>query len=153
MEILRPTVLSKLDHVHTNMQITSISYSSKSKTDLIPITAVHRYFLVVNAIAGSYAAGSLFYSVAAGRCFKHDAALVLSILDLIILALLFSANGAAAAVGLIGRDGNSHVQWRKVCDVFDGYCHHMAAALVLSLMGCFAFLWLALLAVLGLRKK
>lgn len=108
---------------------------------------------MVNAIAGSYAAGSLFYSMAAGRSFKHDAALVLSILDLIILALLFSANGAAAAVGLIGRDGNSHVQWRKVCDVFDGYCHHMAAALVLSLMGCFAFLWLALLAVLGLRKK
>uniref|UniRef100_A0A2N9EC24 CASP-like protein n=1 Tax=Fagus sylvatica TaxID=28930 RepID=A0A2N9EC24_FAGSY len=110
------------------------------------------YFLVSNAIACSYAAGSLAYSLAA-RSFKHDVELVLSILDLVIMALLFSANGAAAAIGIIGRDGNSHTQWRKVCDIFDGYCHHMTSALVLSLIGSFAFLLLVFFAVLGLHKK
>ncbi|XP_059437815.1 CASP-like protein 1E1 [Corylus avellana] len=110
------------------------------------------YFLVTNAIACSYAAGSLAYSIAAPS-FKQNAALVLIFLDLIIMALLFSANGASAAIGIIGQHGNSHVQWRKVCDLFDDYCHHMAAALVLSLLGSFAFIWLVVLAVLGLRKK
>ncbi|XP_041016755.1 CASP-like protein 1E1 [Juglans microcarpa x Juglans regia] len=125
----------------------------------IPLTAKWQYmsafvfFLVTNSVACAYAAGSLVYSVAA-RSFKHmNAALALSILDLIMMALLYSANGAAAAIGLVGRDGNSHVQWRKICDVFDGYCHHLAAALVLSLIGSFAFLGLVLLSVLGLHKK
>lgn len=112
----------------------------------------YRYFLVSNAIACSYAAGSLAYSVAA-LSFKHNATVVLIILDLIIMALLFSANGASAAVGIIAQHGNSHVQWRKVCDLFDDYCHRMAAALILSLLGSFAFIWLVVLAVLGLRKK
>jgi uncharacterized protein (TIGR01569 family) len=116
------------------------------------VYVVIRYFLVSNAIACSYAAGSLAYSLAA-RSFKHDVELVLSILDLVIMALLFSANGAAAAIGIIGRDGNSHTQWRKVCDIFDGYCHHMTSALVLSLIGSFAFLLLVFFAVLGLHKK
>lgn len=69
------------------------------------------------------------------------------------MALLYSANGAAAAIGVVGRDGNSHVQWRKGCDMFDGYCHHLEAAIVLSLIGSFAFLCLVLLSVLGLHKK
>ncbi|KAK4558635.1 hypothetical protein RGQ29_008091 [Quercus rubra] len=112
------------------------------------------YFLVSNAIACSYAAASLVYSLAVSSSFNQDAVvLVLSILDLVIMALLFSANGAAAAIGIIGRDGNSHVQWRKVCDMFGAFCHHFTAALVLSLIGSSAFLLLVAFAVLGLHKK
>ncbi|XP_041020414.1 CASP-like protein 1E1 [Juglans microcarpa x Juglans regia] len=112
------------------------------------------YFLVSNAIACSYAAGSVVYSrINAARSYKHNSAMVLSILDLIIMPLLFSANGEAAAIGIIGHDGNSHLQWRKICDVFDGYCHHIEAASVLSLIGSFTFLLLVLLAVLGVHKN
>jgi uncharacterized protein (TIGR01569 family) len=118
----------------------------------ILLALAYRYFLVTNAIACAYAAGSLAYSIAAPS-FKQNAALALIFLDLIIMALLFSANGASTAIGIIGQHGNSHAQWRKVCDLFDDYCHHMAAAIVLSLLGSFAFIWLVILAVLGLRKK
>lgn len=138
------------------MKFSLNSFNSKLKTrDLILIdlvTLANRYFLVSNAIACSYAAGSLAYSMAA-LSIKHNAALVIIFLDILIMALLFSANGASAAVGFIGQHGNSHVQWNKVCDLFENYCHQMAAALVLSLLGAFAFIWLVVLAVLALRKK
>ncbi|KAG2697295.1 hypothetical protein I3760_07G099600 [Carya illinoinensis] len=151
-------VAAVLVGVTRETKIVSITISQGLPVLHLPFTAKWQYmsalvfFLVTNSVACAYAAGSLVYSVAA-RSFKHNAALVLSILDLIMMALLYSANGAAAAIGLVGLDGNSHVQWRKVCDVFDGYCHHLAAALVLSLVGSFAFLCLVLLSVLGLHKK
>ncbi|KAI3830776.1 hypothetical protein MKW92_038142 [Papaver armeniacum] len=54
-------------------------------------------------------------------------------LDLIILSLLGSANGAAAAVEVLGYLGNSHTQWNEVCNVFDRYCRHTYNTIILSL--------------------
>ncbi|KAI4301348.1 hypothetical protein L6164_034636 [Bauhinia variegata] len=114
------------------------------------------YHLASNAIACSYAAASLVIS-AKGRSSSGNRIplleLLLTALDLVMAALLFSANGAAAAVGVIGRHGNSHVQWMKVCDVFDGYCRHMTAALVMSLLGSTVFLLLVLHSVVKLHNK
>ena len=66
------------------------------------------YFLISNAIAFSYAASSLVASVAV-RTSKDKTGTVLVIIDMTIMALLFSANGAASAVGVLVQDGNSHV--------------------------------------------
>ncbi|TKY61827.1 CASP protein 1E1 [Spatholobus suberectus] len=112
------------------------------------------FFLVSNAIACSYAAVSLVFTAMARSSGKNDAALlVLTALDLVMMALLFSANGAASAVGVIAQKGNSHVQWMKVCDVFDAYCRHVTAALVLSLIGSTVFLLLVLHSVLKLHYR
>lgn len=70
-----------------------------------------------------------------------------------MVALLFSAGGAALAVGLIGYQGNSHVQWNKVCNAFDKFCQQVAAAIVVSLCGSAVYLLLVLLAALNLHKK
>ncbi|KAF4356064.1 hypothetical protein G4B88_015344 [Cannabis sativa] len=72
---------------------------------------------------------------------------------MMMVGLLFSSNGAAAAVGLIGLQGNSHVQWKKVCNVFDKFCHQGAAAVVLSFLGASAFLLLAMLTIKRLHRK
>lgn len=42
--------------------------------------------------------------------------------DLLALALLFSAVGAAAEFGILGERGNSHVRWAKVCNVYGAFC-------------------------------
>ncbi|KAK2990575.1 hypothetical protein RJ640_019855 [Escallonia rubra] len=111
------------------------------------------YFVVANAIACSYAAGSLAFSTVSGGAGKNGSTLALLISDLIMVALLFSANGAASAVGVIALTGNSHVQWHKVCHVFKKYCHHGAASIVMSMLGSGAFLWLVVFATLSLHKK
>ncbi|MBA0686160.1 hypothetical protein Goari_013775 [Gossypium aridum] len=50
------------------------------------------------------------------RTSKDKTGLVVVILDMAIMGLLLSANGAAIAVGILGQYGNSHAQWRKVCN-------------------------------------
>ncbi|KAM7495912.1 hypothetical protein LguiA_020326 [Lonicera macranthoides] len=122
----------------------------------IPLTAKWNdlsssvYFVVANAIACAYSVASLVLFMLKGGGKK---ALGLLISDLIMVALLFSANGAMAAIGLIGLNGNSHVQWHKVCNVFETYCHRAAASFAMSMLGSFIFLWLVVLATLDLHKR
>ncbi|XP_052190377.1 CASP-like protein 1E2 [Diospyros lotus] len=110
------------------------------------------YFVVANGIACTYAALSLALTLATKGGRKGLASTII-ILDLVMVALLFSGNGAAAAVGVIGFDGNSHVRWQKVCDKFGKFCHQFAAALALSLLGAMAFMWLVVLNALKLHKN
>jgi len=70
---------------------------------------------------------------------------LITILDALMVALLFSGNGAATAIGVLGYQGNSHVRWKKVCNVFDKYCHQVAASIILSQLGSLAFLLLVVL--------
>lgn len=107
-----------------------------------------RFFLVSNAIGCSYAAASLVISAMARSSGNRTWVLAVTMADLVIAALLFSANGAASAVGVLGQKGNSHVQWMRVCNVFDAYCRHMTAAIVLSVIGSTVFLFLVAHSVL-----
>ncbi|PIA44636.1 hypothetical protein AQUCO_01700316v1 [Aquilegia coerulea] len=110
------------------------------------------FFMVINIIACVYAAISLVLSIASGAGSK-GLFLMLIILDLVMAALMFSANGAAAAVGMIGLHGNSHVRWNKVCDVFGSNCRHVVASVVVSTIGASVFLLLIVLAVVSLQKR
>ncbi|TKY72005.1 CASP protein 1E1 [Spatholobus suberectus] len=65
---------------------------------------------------------------------------LITVLDALMVALLFSGNGAAIAVGILGLQGNSHVHWNKVCNVFGKFCDQVAASLFISLLGSIAFL-------------
>lgn len=103
---------------------------------------------MANIIAGSYAAISTLIALGTRKLAK-----IFVVFDLLMVALLFSANGAALAVGLIGYQGNSHLQWNKVCDVFDKFCEQAAVSFVLSLIGSVAFLALVAVGALTLHKR
>ncbi|KAK9052811.1 hypothetical protein SSX86_029441 [Deinandra increscens subsp. villosa] len=124
----------------------------------LPVTAkwLHMsafvYFVIANAIACSYTALSLILTLATKGGTKKVSVMV-TILDLVVVALLFSAIGASGAVGLIGYQGNSHVQWEKVCNVFDKFCHQVAAAMALSFIGSIAYLLLIELAVFDIYRR
>lgn len=113
------------------------------------------YFVAVNAVACVYAATSMAFPRLItggnrGRNWK-DSVLVVA-LDLIMVALLFSANGASAAIGIIALNGNSHTQWHKVCYAFKRYCIQGAAALAMSMLGSFFFICLVLLFTFNLHR-
>ncbi|XVF28403.1 hypothetical protein REPUB_Repub15cG0026500 [Reevesia pubescens] len=110
------------------------------------------YSMVADIIACSYGAISMLI-VLGTRNAKTGLAQIIIVFDLIMVGLLFSANGAALAIGLMGYKGNSHVQWKKVCNVFDKFCHHVAISVVLSLVGSLAFMALVALAVLSFHKR
>ncbi|XP_024961555.1 CASP-like protein 1 [Cynara cardunculus var. scolymus] len=75
------------------------------------------------------------------------------ILDALLLAIMASATGAAGAVAYIGFKGNSHTRWNKVCDIYDSFCGHVAASVVLSALPSVALLLLVWLSVFVLSKK
>ncbi|KAL8162798.1 hypothetical protein V2J09_014287 [Rumex salicifolius] len=107
------------------------------------------YFIVANSIASFIAALTLVLTLARPRCNT----ILKAAGDVTTAALLFSANGAAGAVGVLGYKGNSHVMWNKVCDNFGGFCHGVLASLLISLLASIVFLLLVFLALRSLRKN
>lgn len=114
---------------------------------------LHRYFVVTNSIACSYGAISLIIVLANRGKRTGVLATTILILDILMLALLASGIGAASAVGVLGYNGNKHVHWEKVCHVFGKFCHQVSGAIVVSLLGSLAYLFLLVLAALDLHKK
>ncbi|XP_022943606.1 CASP-like protein 1E2 [Cucurbita moschata] len=110
------------------------------------------YLLATNVIACSYSFLS-FVFLLKNKNKDSILALLVIVLDTVMVALLFSSSGAAAAVGVIAYHGNSHVQWNKVCDVYGRFCKQMAASTVLSLAGAVVFMLLVVLASVGLQKR
>ncbi|KAK4744539.1 hypothetical protein SAY87_010851 [Trapa incisa] len=111
------------------------------------------FFVVANAIACGYAALSfLVLLFSRGRKAATTVALI-TMADIITVALLFSGCGAGAAVGIIGKYGNTHMRWKKACNVFGGFCDRVMAAFVLSLVGSLGFVLLASFSVMGLRRS
>ncbi|KAK7348204.1 hypothetical protein VNO80_22754 [Phaseolus coccineus] len=110
------------------------------------------YFLVTNAIACTYAALSLVLALV-NRGKSKGLWTVITVLDAFMVALLFSGNGAAAAVGVLGYKGNSHVNWKRVCNVFDKFCDQMAASIGVSFIGSLAFLLLVIIPVVRLHPR
>ncbi|XP_008799284.2 CASP-like protein 1E2 [Phoenix dactylifera] len=110
------------------------------------------YFLVANVIACVYSAISLAISTAK-RASRSNLPLLFSIVDIAMVALLFSGNGAAMTFGLLGAHGNSHLQWKKVCNVFEKFCFDVAVAGIVSMLGSLAYVLLVLLAIVSLHKR
>lgn len=108
--------------------------------------------MVTNIIACSYAALSMLLTFTSkGENIILE--LMIFILDTLMVALLFSSTGAAAAVGLIGYHGNSHVRWEKVCNVFGKFCRQAAASIVVSTIGAVAFILLVVFSAMRIYKK
>ncbi|MQM14212.1 hypothetical protein Taro_047145, partial [Colocasia esculenta] len=110
------------------------------------------YFIVVNSIAWAYAAISLALS-AANRGRKKCGGLLLFAGDLVVVLFLLTGNGAAAAIGYVGKNGNSHMRWNKTCDTFGRFCMLVTASVGASLLGCLAFALLLLVAFLGAHRR
>lgn len=71
----------------------------------------------------------------------------------LILGVVVSATGAAGGVAYVGLKGNEHVQWQKVCNVFDKYCRHIAGSLAVSLFASVVLVLLIWLSAFTLHKK
>ncbi|KAL6884682.1 hypothetical protein ACP4OV_010618 [Aristida adscensionis] len=119
----------------------------------VPVTAkwsystAFVYFVVANAMVCAFSA------VALAACRRRGAAVAVMVGDLLALALLFSAVGAAAEFGILGERGNSHVRWAKVCNVYGRFCERAMAAVIVSMLAAFANLVLLMLTILDVHKN
>ncbi|RWR94690.1 CASP-like protein 1E2 [Cinnamomum micranthum f. kanehirae] len=124
----------------------------------VPVSAKMRYsssfvfFVVANAIACAYSAFSLLVTIGGSKG-SRALALGITILDVIMVALLFSGNGAATTVGLLGYKGNSHVGWNKVCNTFEKFCRNVMASLIVSQIGSISFVLLVAISIFDLHRR
>ncbi|KAH6756182.1 hypothetical protein C2S53_004281 [Perilla frutescens var. hirtella] len=123
----------------------------------VPLTSKWQYlsafvfFEVADAIACGYAAISLILTLIMNG--KKGITMMIIFFDLVMVALLFSGVGAAAAIGFMGYKGNSHVRWNKVCNVFEKFCAQAAAAVGISAVAATVFLLLVLRATFNLYRR
>ncbi|XP_011627414.1 CASP-like protein 1E1 [Amborella trichopoda] len=106
------------------------------------------YLLVANVIASVYAFLSLIL-----QAFGKRSSLLLCTCDVVMFGLLFSSVGASGAIGVVAHNGNSHVKWNKVCDVFDQFCKQVGAATLVAFFGALTFLLLLFLSLFNLHRR
>ncbi|KAI3459303.1 hypothetical protein Pfo_015966 [Paulownia fortunei] len=113
------------------------------------------YFVAALSVAGLYSIITTLLSFYAllkpGCCPKLLSHFV--IFDVLLLGVVAAATGSAGAVAYIGLKGNSHVGWRKICNVYDEYCKHIGASVAVSLFASIVLAFLILLSVYSLSKK
>ncbi|CAA7057616.1 unnamed protein product [Microthlaspi erraticum] len=117
----------------------NVSTTAKS-TDLSAFV----FNISANAIACGYTAISIvIMMISKGR--SKGLLMTLLVGDLVMVGLLFSGTGAAGAIGLMGMQGNKHVMWKKVCNVFGKFCHQAAASVAVTFLASLVFMLLVVL--------
>ncbi|GLJ25241.1 hypothetical protein SUGI_0483170 [Cryptomeria japonica] len=129
----------------------------------IPVTAKFHYtpafvfFVAVNGIACGYALVTLISSVVVKHVLKskhtdlHEC--LVGLLDLVTVATLSAGASAAAAISEVGKNGNKHSQWNKICDKVGRFCDRGGGALIASFAGVLAFMLLSHITTYSLYKR
>lgn len=69
-----------------------------------------------------------------------------------IMPLASAGDGAAAFMSELGRNGNSHARWAKICDKFGTYCNRGGGALIASFIGIILLLIITVMSITKLLK-
>ncbi|KAL4200554.1 hypothetical protein AMTRI_Chr02g211740 [Amborella trichopoda] len=118
------------------------------------------FFVVANAIACLYSLVMLLVCLAdLIRLLGNNSyvskvhGLLVIVLDLVMVALVTAGASAATSVAELGKNGNKHANWSKICDKFETYCDHGAGALIASFIGALIFIFLTLFSITDLYKE
>ncbi|XP_051125666.1 CASP-like protein 1 [Andrographis paniculata] len=113
------------------------------------------YFVAAHSVAGFFGIVSTLLSFYGLKkpAFSQKASSHFVIIDVLLLGIVASATGAGSAVAYVGLKGNSHVQWGKICGLYDSFCRHIGASMAVSLFGSVVLTLLVLLSLYSLSKK
>ncbi|CAA3016763.1 CASP 1B2 [Olea europaea subsp. europaea] len=89
----------------------------------------------------------VFFVIANGNASLHN--LLMLIMN---VALVSGGVNAAAFMGQLGRDGNSHARWNKICDKFDSYCDRGSGAMLASFIGLGLMIIINIISIVKLRS-
>ncbi|KAF8104389.1 hypothetical protein N665_0172s0023 [Sinapis alba] len=94
------------------------------------------YFVVANAMVSFHNLLMIALQLFGGKTeFTGFRLLSIAILDMLNVTLISAAANAAAFMAEVGKNGNKHARWNKICDRFATYCDHGAGALIAAFAG------------------
>ncbi|XP_051128883.1 CASP-like protein 1B2 [Andrographis paniculata] len=84
--------------------------------------------------------------------FKGFAPLAIPLLDMANVAIVSGGASAAGFMGQLGRDGNSHAKWNKICDKFETFCDRSGGAIIASFAGLTLMIIICSISIAKLRN-
>lgn len=84
-------------------------------------------------------------------CMKIDLLIIYFWVKL-TMALASAGDGAATFMSELGKNGNSHARWNKICDKFESYCNRGGGALIASFIGFILLLIITIMSIAKLLK-
>ncbi|EYU19080.1 hypothetical protein MIMGU_mgv1a024780mg [Erythranthe guttata] len=89
----------------------------------------------------------VFFVIANGIASLHN--LLMLVMN---VAIVSGGASAAAFMGQLGRDGNSHARWNKICDKIDSFCDRGGGAMIASFIGLVLIIIICSLSIIRLRR-
>ncbi|CAL0320197.1 unnamed protein product [Lupinus luteus] len=77
---------------------------------------------------------------------------MIAILDMLVMGLASSGDGAASFISELGKNGNKDARWNKICDKFENYCSQGGGALIASFIGLILLLIITVMSITNLIK-
>ncbi|KAH9615545.1 hypothetical protein KSS87_023613 [Heliosperma pusillum] len=112
------------------------------------------FFVVANGLASLHNILALTLYVFGAKLDRKGVGFtIISIFDIINLAVLAAGTSSAAFMADLAKHGNSHSAWNKVCDKFESFCNHGAGALLASFIGLAILLLLTLVSNFRLHQN
>ncbi|XP_077253271.1 CASP-like protein 1B2 [Tasmannia lanceolata] len=111
------------------------------------------FFVTANAIASFHNLLMLVLGLVRKKFDFKGLELLATLTDMMMVALVSAAAAAASAMAELGKNGNSHAKWNKICDNFGSYCDHGAGALIASFLGVALLMSLTALSITTLYKN
>lgn len=68
------------------------------------------------------------------------------------VVLASAGDGAATFMAELGKNGNSHARWNKICDKFHTFCDHGSGALIASFIGLLILLIVNVISITKLHN-
>ncbi|KAL5977346.1 hypothetical protein ACLOJK_021692 [Asimina triloba] len=113
------------------------------------------FFVVANATACFHNMSLLLLRLYGNKLKAKvkELGLLLTISDMVMVALLSAAAAATAAMAELAKNGNKHARWNKICDRFNAFCDHGGGALIASFIGVVLLMTLNVLSTIELYKN
>ncbi|KAK2634575.1 hypothetical protein Ddye_029367 [Dipteronia dyeriana] len=77
---------------------------------------------------------------------------MVAVLDMVNVGLVSGGVNAAVFMAELGKNGNDHARWNKICDKFESFCNHGAGALIASFVGLALMLIISSISIIKLVK-
>ncbi|CAF2236445.1 hypothetical protein HID58_029561 [Brassica napus] len=94
------------------------------------------FFVIANAMVSFHNLLMIALQIFSRKLeYKGFRLLSVAILDMLNATLVSAAANAAVFIAELGKNGNKHAKWNKVCDRFSIYCDHGRGALIAAFSG------------------
>ncbi|KAJ9168426.1 hypothetical protein P3X46_019951 [Hevea brasiliensis] len=111
------------------------------------------FFVVANGMASIHNLLMIIADVFAPNFdYKGLRLAIIAILDMMTVALISGGVNAAVFMAELGKNGNSHARWNKICDKFGSFCDRGGGAIIASFVGLLFMLLITALSIIKLLK-